>query len=215
MLESKTAKLFPKLLAVAIAVAAVLSLPACLLDGERAVNRDQADNASAEATGSPNTLQVGRLSVDYPDELEAGKLRDSLMTTGARTFKKKSAVLATGDSSVYFTIEQYSGVSYDEAWERALSEPEGVQEASGELELIWGVPKDTFDGAVFEEPQKICLNGSDAFVCRLKKGTSNSVRYFVRIDEDSVGLVSTGYTDEQYVNRSDVYDGVLSSIKVS
>lgn len=202
-----------------IAIVAVFIVPACSHDEDQLKGENQKQSVVVKIDDYPQTLQVGRLSIGCPEGFIAGESNSYEESTAGKTFLRETAVLHNDDYSIAFTVEEYHGVDYGEAWKYAEAEPGLTLSAAEEVERKWGKSASTTENTVWEDPRRILLNGNEAFVCEWSLSsmgkTSHAFRYCVFIDEDTIGVVTGSYTDDQYAMDSKLFDGVFSSIEVN
>lgn len=168
----------------------------------------------------PNAVEVGRLFVDYPDELALhAEPQTSGAVTDGGTYYVTTAVLANQDYTFVVAVSEYEGIDF-ETVQGYLQNAEGeMREHAGELENIWGAPSSLAESLAWDEPEPLVLAGHEA----LKWGWRNTadpsgaytMGYCINLGDNDVGVIASSCIGNHSTETSGIFDGIVASITVS
>lgn len=168
----------------------------------------------------PHTLILRGLSVDYPEEFDISKESDVTLVLEDMRCSGKRQTIANSDYSIFFTVEVYEGIGFDDIERNLASQIDKVQNGlpeSSEAVPEFNIPEGYNLLFTREEPEFLSLNGSRALLTIIGRTDIEGAfvyDYYVSMSENSVGKVRVGYTYEEYEANSALYDGVIASIRV-
>lgn len=134
------------------------------------------------------------------------------------TITTENALLGE-DGTIFIIQDIQSEKGYDEARRIAQDARRFRLDLAGELEGEWGTPRSLAENTYYDAPEDVIVDGRDAFVLRSRfyapDGTTEyGLVYCIDLGSGAIGVVATGYIEEQYEIRKDVIDGVMGSIQV-
>lgn len=174
---------------------------------------------------SVNTLDVGRLSVDYPSNLaKASEVDKERMTSDSGSYTRITSRIVSPDHEASVSVWELQGTSYEAMVGFAEHAHEASLMAAAEIESKLGMPGGYWANKRYDQPEYLTIDGREALVLRSSFTNPDGIvlheiLYAVKTSEDSHGLIGTSYTDDEYEkNRAfyeRVWEGINARIRIS
>lgn len=167
---------------------------------------------------SVNTLDVGRLSVDYPVGLaEAREVDKERMTSDSGSYTRITSRIVSPDHEASVSVWELQGTSYEAMAGFAEHAHEASLVAAAETESKLGMPGDYWANKRYDPPEYLTIDGREALVLRSSftnpdEAVLHEILYAVKTGNDSHGLIGTSYTDAEYKENKAFYEGVWEGI---
>lgn len=168
----------------------------------------------------PNTATVGRISVDYPDELaQYREPHVSMSGSEDARITERSVYVGNDDYSFGFLLQDSDGISFNEAWRIAEHIREARLAVADELEEKWGIPKRIAENTFYDGPTRVEVDGVDAFVLESRyvypdRSVPVDIVYVIRIGDDGVGLLGGSFSNGEYEADRELYDRIFASVRI-
>lgn len=176
----------------------------------------------------PDTYQVGRVLVEYPNNFSPSKDEPSEgleKTSSGATYQLIDGRLQCSDTeTAAIAVREYTDASFDEALGRAesLSTAEPLdQETLEAVNAKWGSNVGQGSQMKYAEPKTVTVNGAEGFVQEASAEAEDSspaarlVAQHVRIDDESFAKISFLGSEEDYNAHEAEINAIFASLTVA
>ena len=184
--------------------------------------------AACSAVDLPNTYQVGRVQVGYPNNFSPSKDEPSEgleKTSNGATYQLIDGRLQCSDvETAVIVVREYTDASFDEALDRAKSLTTVApldQETLDAFNAKWSSAVDQGSQMEYCEPKMVTVNGAEGFVQEASaeaEGSNPAVRLaaqYVRIDDESFAKLSFLGSEEDYKAHEAEINAIFASLTIA
>lgn len=180
----------------------------------------ETEHVLSDHANFPRTLTLQGLAVDYPEGFDASEETVTTFAIEDTIYSGKRRTIANSDFSIFFNVEAYEGMRFEDIERAVVGRYEQRKEGSVEpSEAIpeFNIPEGFNLLFTMREPEYLTVNGNRVLlmvVGRTDAEEAHVYQYFLPIGNSAVGRVWFGCTDEEYKADPAVYDGIIASMRV-
>lgn len=167
------------------------------------------------------TTTVGNVSINHSENFsptknskgdECKQVHQIRAKTGEE-YSGSAISLLNEDYSASLLVAEYSNVSLEELYEDALIYPETVRENEERTISQWPEAEKTIANSKWSEPDRMTLNGRDAFWYEWSTGTSVAIYYLIDAGEEKVGYAGIIASANDMANNRESYEAILATLR--